>query len=247
MRLFNFLVLVALVFSYVIAGNYEMTYYGCPDECGKQENPSCGLPIYPLEHGATKFFAALSARLSNFKDYCGQRAVVMLADGSKKMLNLEVVDFCRECDPYFIDLSSYSFGELLDLKKGVGKVIWAVYNKSGKRLIGPYTSDINKLAKKFDMSESSFKSAFDANAKDLISSHDNIGEFNSKSKSGGSSSSSSSSSSGSRSISTSTDGKCGPNNGKNCHTGECCSKYGYCGKDEDYCGKNCLNEYGHCW
>jgi len=34
------------------------------------------------------------------------------------------------------------------------------------------------------MSESSFKSAFDANAKDLISSHDNIGEFNSKSKSG---------------------------------------------------------------
>jgi len=59
MRLFNFLVLVALVFSYVIAGNYEMTYYGCPDECGKQENPSCGLPIYPLEHGATKFFAAL--------------------------------------------------------------------------------------------------------------------------------------------------------------------------------------------
>jgi len=237
MKLFNYLALVALIFSYVIAGNYEMTFYGCPDECHKQENPSCGLPTYPLEHGGTEFFAALSARLSNYKEYCGQRAVVMLSDGSRKMLNLEVVDSCKECDPYFIDVSSYSFKELLKPEKGVGKVIWAIYNKSGKRLTGPYTSDISKLAKKFDMSESSFKSAFDASAKELINSNDNIGEFNSKEIVVPDPSP----------IKTTTDGKCGPNNGKNCHTGECCSKYGYCGTTKDYCDKNCLNEYGHCW
>jgi len=38
---------------------------------------------------------------------------------------------------------------------------------------------------------------------------------------------------------TTTDGKCGKNNGKNCHSNYYCSKHGYFGKTEDCCSKNC--------
>jgi len=45
----------------------------------------------------------------------------------------------------------------------------------------------------------------------------------------------------------STNGKCGKGYGK-CPNGECCSKYGWCGKTEDYCSavKGCQSEYGAC-
>jgi len=41
------------------------------------------------------------------------------------------------------------------------------------------------------------------------------------------------------------DGKCGKDKGK-CPTGECCSKHGYCGKTEKYCGAGCQSEFGDC-
>jgi len=39
--------------------------------------------------------------------------------------------------------------------------------------------------------------------------------------------------------------KCGPKDG-HCPTGKCCSKYGYCGKSEEYCGSGCQSEFGQC-
>lgn len=42
------------------------------------------------------------------------------------------------------------------------------------------------------------------------------------------------------------DGSCGASVGFYCHTGDCCSAYGYCGSTSDYCGTNCLSEYGKC-
>ncbi|OUM57967.1 carbohydrate-binding module family 18 protein [Piromyces sp. E2] len=44
----------------------------------------------------------------------------------------------------------------------------------------------------------------------------------------------------------STDGRCGSKYNTKCPTGQCCSKYGYCGKADDYCGKNCQPEFGEC-
>ncbi|KAL6590459.1 RNI-like protein [Neocallimastix sp. 'constans'] len=44
---------------------------------------------------------------------------------------------------------------------------------------------------------------------------------------------------------TSTNGKCGPKDGK-CPTGECCSKYNYCGRSEKHCGTGCQSEFGQC-
>eukprot|EP00833_Pecoramyces_ruminatium_P001072 jgi/Orpsp1_1/1175104/evm.model.c7180000052622.1 len=47
------------------------------------------------------------------------------------------------------------------------------------------------------------------------------------------------------SLPTSTNGKCGPNYGK-CPSNRCCSKYGYCGTNDDYCGSGCQSEFGQC-
>jgi chitinase len=43
-----------------------------------------------------------------------------------------------------------------------------------------------------------------------------------------------------------TDGSCGASVFHYCKTGDCCSAYGYCGSTADYCGTNCLSEYGSC-
>ncbi len=43
----------------------------------------------------------------------------------------------------------------------------------------------------------------------------------------------------------STDGKCGEEYGK-CPSGQCCSKYGYCGKSKDYCESGCQSDFGKC-
>eukprot|EP00833_Pecoramyces_ruminatium_P002870 jgi/Orpsp1_1/1176902/evm.model.c7180000059442.1 len=45
----------------------------------------------------------------------------------------------------------------------------------------------------------------------------------------------------------STNGKCGPKNGNTiCPKNRCCSKYGYCGETDDYCGTGCQSEFGRC-
>jgi len=43
----------------------------------------------------------------------------------------------------------------------------------------------------------------------------------------------------------STNGHCGPKYGK-CPEGQCCSKYGYCGTTDAYCGKRCQFGFGKC-
>lgn len=45
----------------------------------------------------------------------------------------------------------------------------------------------------------------------------------------------------------STNGRCGPQDGK-CPTGQCCSKFGWCGKSYNYCAviQGCQSEYGIC-
>ncbi|ORX75736.1 hypothetical protein BCR32DRAFT_296706 [Anaeromyces robustus] len=40
--------------------------------------------------------------------------------------------------------------------------------------------------------------------------------------------------------------RCGKEFGLSCKSGLCCSKYGYCGKTEDYCGAGCQKGYGKC-
>ncbi|ORX56599.1 hypothetical protein BCR36DRAFT_280240, partial [Piromyces finnis] len=39
--------------------------------------------------------------------------------------------------------------------------------------------------------------------------------------------------------------RCGKDVGE-CDEGECCSKYGFCGKSKMYCGSGCQSEYGLC-
>jgi len=48
-------------------------------------------------------------------------------------------------------------------------------------------------------------------------------------------------------IPTSTNGRCGKDAGK-CPKNECCSKYGWCGTEEDHCSveKGCQSEFGRC-
>jgi len=43
--------------------------------------------------------------------------------------------------------------------------------------------------------------------------------------------------------------RCGPKfNNKKCHYNECCSKYGWCGRTDEYCkiSKGCQSEFGEC-
>jgi len=45
----------------------------------------------------------------------------------------------------------------------------------------------------------------------------------------------------------STNGRCGVDNGNmDCPSGQCCSKYGWCGIGDVYCGVGCQEEYGTC-
>ncbi|ORY70568.1 hypothetical protein LY90DRAFT_504139 [Neocallimastix californiae] len=42
--------------------------------------------------------------------------------------------------------------------------------------------------------------------------------------------------------------RCGKDfNNKSCSNGECCSKYGYCGTSDAYCGSKCQSKYGLCY
>ncbi|ORX77444.1 hypothetical protein BCR32DRAFT_295605 [Anaeromyces robustus] len=40
--------------------------------------------------------------------------------------------------------------------------------------------------------------------------------------------------------------QCGPSVGMVCAPGLCCSKYGWCGSTDDYCGTGCQSEFGDC-
>jgi len=43
------------------------------------------------------------------------------------------------------------------------------------------------------------------------------------------------------------DGRCVSSyDNANCHTGYCCSKYGYCGKSKDHCGSGCQGKFDKC-
>jgi len=48
-----------------------------------------------------------------------------------------------------------------------------------------------------------------------------------------------------KSLPTSTNGKCGSKDGR-CPDGKCCSKYGWCGSSDIYCGNGCQSEFGIC-
>jgi hypothetical protein len=71
------------------------------------------------------------------------------------------------------------------------------------------------------------------------------GGSSSGSSNSGSSSGSSGGSTSGNSSNVSKDGRCGPNFGI-CPSGQCCSKYGYCGTSSDHCSKYCIPEYGDC-
>ncbi|PBP16989.1 Sporulation-specific chitinase [Diplocarpon rosae] len=47
-------------------------------------------------------------------------------------------------------------------------------------------------------------------------------------------------------LTDSPDGSCGAAVGYRCGPGYCCSSYGFCGNGTDYCGTNCLSDYGRC-
>jgi len=46
-------------------------------------------------------------------------------------------------------------------------------------------------------------------------------------------------------IKISTNGRCGVEYGR-CPSSKCCSKYGYCGVSDEYCGNGCQSKYGLC-
>jgi len=177
MKLFNLLLLaIASITTVFAAADYEITHYGCPDECNTQEHGACHVPTYPLDHKGTKFFCAISTKLSHYKDYCGKYVVLMLTDGSKKMINVQIADTCGNCDKYHIDLSTYSFTELLSKGKGEAEVVYGIYSESGSVLLGPIYRHLPNS--KFGLSEDAFISAFNANAKKLVKNYSNTGEFN---------------------------------------------------------------------
>jgi len=47
-------------------------------------------------------------------------------------------------------------------------------------------------------------------------------------------------------IGYSSSGKCGKDYGK-CKDSKCCSKYGWCGTDSNYCSSGCQKDFGKCW
>ncbi|OUM56121.1 carbohydrate-binding module family 18 protein, partial [Piromyces sp. E2] len=47
-------------------------------------------------------------------------------------------------------------------------------------------------------------------------------------------------------LTVSSNGQCGKDYGTICPSGQCCSKYGWCGKTSDYCSTGCQSKYGIC-
>ncbi|ORX75118.1 hypothetical protein BCR32DRAFT_272109 [Anaeromyces robustus] len=177
MKLFNLFVLTIISITAVFAAeDYEVTYYGCPGECSTQRHASCGVKTYPLDSGGTKYFCAISTKLSHYEKYCSKHVVLMLTDGSKRMLNVKVADTCGNCDRYHIDLSSYSFGDILEMDKGEAEIVFGIYDDDGSKMLGPIYRHLP--SSKFGLSEDAFKAAFDANAKRMVKGHENKSDFN---------------------------------------------------------------------
>ncbi|ORX42067.1 hypothetical protein BCR36DRAFT_416371 [Piromyces finnis] len=179
MKIFNFLFISSIIaISFVLCGksrpkSYEMTHYGCPEECHTQKDPACGIPIN------TKYFVALATSYPNVKSVCGQYAIVMLANGNKKLVKAKIVDTCGECETYHVDLSYSAFTFLRDKNDGVAEVVWGIYSPSGKKVAGPYSKNFDSVASKLGMSKSAFIASFNASALRLASSGSNTGSFSS--------------------------------------------------------------------
>eukprot|EP00833_Pecoramyces_ruminatium_P003355 jgi/Orpsp1_1/1177387/evm.model.c7180000061273.1 len=172
MKFFNIFFIFASIIGLVYCDgstNYELTYYGQKGEEHTKKNPSC--PQYD-DDNLPRYFAALGQRLSHYKDYCDNYAVFMSSDGSnvKTIAKAMIVDSCRECGAYHLDVSLNIFTKIADEDDGEARIIWGVYSKSGKEVAGPWYGSVSGTAKKLGISSSAFVSAFRANAKKLASS-----------------------------------------------------------------------------
>ncbi|OUM56952.1 carbohydrate-binding module family 18 protein, partial [Piromyces sp. E2] len=259
------------------ARDYEITYYGCDrkclplskgqknktsgckdEECHTTDGPSC----YRGEedafgNGRNVYFSAISAKLSGYKNYCKNYAIVMLLTGEKKplMIKTRIVDTCGNCKQYHLDLGKESFEKLLPLKKGIANVIWGIYTEDGeeKKLIYNSSNDQSKkTAKAFGVSFNELVNAFSTTAKSLARSSNvttNIsfgkpGNGNGNNNNPKPSSSKPKPTTANKKLPTSRD-RCGPNVAV-CAKGLCCSKYGWCDKTKQHCGSGCQPQYGMC-
>jgi len=164
----NILVSILLLTVSVFASN-KMTFYGCPDECETQENPSCGKEI------DTEYFAALSTKIGNF---CGKFVVVMeTKSNAKKLVRAKIVDSCSDCPTYHVDLSKKAFTTLTSESVGKSEIIWGIYDRSGKLVKGPYYNSVSEVASSYGLSSSSFISAFKVAASKIASNGSSSGIF----------------------------------------------------------------------
>jgi len=181
MKFFNLILLFACLLSFVFADaeNYEITYYGCPDECETQEGPACD---EHMELGKHDYFAALSTEYE-FEQYCKKYVVVMLTNGKPKMIKAKIVDSCGDCSKYHVDLSESAFTALTKKSDGVANIVWGVFSSDGKHLAGPYENKAKQAAEKFKMSKDSFIDAFIENGKKLAASSSHERNFDASSSS----------------------------------------------------------------
>jgi len=169
MLIYNIFISVLLLSASVLASN-KMTFYGCPEECEKQEDPSCGGEI------DTDYFCALSTKLG--KSYCDNYVVVMETRAkAKKIVKAKIVDSCSSCPTYHVDLSKVAFTTLTDATVGVSEIIWGIYNKAGDLITGPYYNSLSEISSSYDLSENSFIAAFKVAAGKLVASGSNSGDF----------------------------------------------------------------------
>jgi len=173
MKVLIFSVLLALCVAFVRAGGdaYEITHYGGSNDKNRQRNPSC---FDNLKEPPTPLYAAVST--SYKRTICENYAVVMgvSTDGSSnvgKMVKVQIVDSCHECERSHIDVSEEAF-EYVG-KKGAGHftIIWVAADKNGnvnRDVIYP-SSQTEKFAKeKFGLSKDRFVSMFKKQALDMI-------------------------------------------------------------------------------
>jgi len=166
----NYNILISfLLFTATVFCSNKMTFYGCPEECHTQENPSCGNGIN------TDYFAALSTSIG---DFCDKYVVVMeTKSNAKKLVRAKVVDTCSSCPTYHVDLSKKAFTTLTEAKVGKSEIIWGIYDGSGKLVKGPFYNSVNNVASSYGLSSSSFVSAFKIAAGKLASNGSSSGNF----------------------------------------------------------------------
>ncbi|OUM63132.1 carbohydrate-binding module family 18 protein [Piromyces sp. E2] len=233
--------------------------HGCDEKCDSMSNPSC----YKNEKeafgdGRNHYFSAISTHIaSDYKIYCKHYAIVMLLTGEKNPLIIKtrIVDSCGRCPQYHLDLGQRTFERLLPLKKGIANVIWGIYSEDGteKKLIyNKSNSKSKKTAEAFGVSLSELVKAFSASASALARSSDDETELSigkdteySTIRTTTKTTTRPTTTTKKGPIKTGSRDKCGPGVAI-CADGYCCSKYGYCGKTDDYCKSGCQSEYGTC-